>query len=107
MATATPPPVLQLNTRVLVSAGPGYIRFVGQTGFAQGKWVGVELDAFDGKNDGSVAGRRYFTCEEGRGVFVRHTQVRLLVGDTPQETRAEVSRVRLSRQAGVALDMAS
>ena len=88
--TATPPPILQLNTRVVVSAGPGVISFVGQTSFATGKWVGVTLDDFNGKNDGSVAGRRYFTCEEGKGVFVRSSQVRLLVGDQPLD-RAEVS----------------
>lgn len=91
--TATPPPVLKLNTRVQVGAGPGYIRFVGQTGFAAGKWVGVELDEPNGKNDGSVAGKRYFTCEEARGVFVRPSQIRLLLdGDTPD--RAEVRALR-------------
>lgn len=44
-----------LLARVNVPAGPGVVRFVGQTSFAAGKWVGIELDAVGtGKNDGSV-----------------------------------------------------
>ncbi|ORY88624.1 dynein associated protein-domain-containing protein [Leucosporidium creatinivorum] len=77
--TATPPPILSLSTRVQVAAGAGYIRFVGQTSFATGKWVGVELDLPGGKNDGSVAGKRYFNCQQNRGVFVRPSQIRLLL----------------------------
>lgn len=95
--TATPPSVLKLSTRVQVAAGSGYIRFVGQTGFAAGKWVGVELDEATGKNDGSVAGKRYFTCAESKGVFVRPSQIRLLLDDdTPgrADVRARFSQVR-------------
>ncbi|KAK0100652.1 hypothetical protein ONS95_007105 [Cadophora gregata] len=49
----------------------GVVRYVGQTEFADGDWVGVELDSFDGKNDGSVQGQRYFECEPSRGMFLR------------------------------------
>ncbi|KAG4442163.1 hypothetical protein IFR05_002376 [Cadophora sp. M221] len=49
----------------------GIVRYVGQTEFADGDWVGVELDSFDGKNDGSVQGQRYFDCEPSRGMFLR------------------------------------
>lgn len=94
--TATPPPILSLSTRVQVAAGAGYIRFVGQTSFATGKWVGVELDQAGGKNDGSVAGKRYFDCEAGKGVFVRPSQIRLLLDGGAQATegdRSDVSRV--------------
>ncbi|KAH7407187.1 dynein associated protein-domain-containing protein [Cadophora sp. MPI-SDFR-AT-0126] len=49
----------------------GVVRYVGQTEFADGDWVGVELDSYDGKNDGSVQGQRYFECEPARGMFLR------------------------------------
>jgi dynactin complex subunit len=45
------------------------IRFVGQTHFSQGDWVGVELDDDSGKNDGAVQGERYFDCAMGRGML--------------------------------------
>ena len=36
----------------------GYLRYLGQTGFAKGVWCGVELKEPLGKNDGAVAGTR-------------------------------------------------
>lgn len=51
------------------------VRFVGDTLFAPGVWVGVELDDGSGKNDGSVQGERYFDCDMGNGMFVRPTAV--------------------------------
>ena len=60
----------QLGDRVLVAGlRRGIIRFVGETQFAPGIWYGVELSKAVGKNDGSVDGVRYFTCEPKHGVF--------------------------------------
>lgn len=66
----------------------GKVRFFGQTEFASGKWVGIELikvydgeDSFSveevtsyGKNNGSVNGKEYFNCADYCGVFVRPGQ---------------------------------
>ena len=53
----------------------GTIKFVGLTLFSSGFWVGLELDAPIGKNDGSVQGKQYFTCPPNKGIFVRANQV--------------------------------
>lgn len=53
----------------------GTVAYIGATLFASGKWVGVILNEAKGKNDGTVQGKRYFTCEENHGIFVRQSQV--------------------------------
>lgn len=47
------------------------VRYVGTTQFAEGLWIGVELEGPTGKNDGSVAGERYFDCKPLYGMFLR------------------------------------
>lgn len=62
----------QIGDRVLVSGTkPGVIGFIGETKFAKGDWAGVILDEPTGKNDGSVAGVRYFDCRPLHGVFTK------------------------------------
>ncbi|XP_062371712.1 dynactin subunit 1a isoform X2 [Sardina pilchardus] len=56
----------------------GTVAYVGATLFATGKWVGVILDEAKGKNDGTVQGKRYFTCEDSHGIFVRQSQIQML-----------------------------
>ncbi|KAG9344107.1 hypothetical protein JZ751_012589, partial [Albula glossodonta] len=58
----------------------GTVAYIGATLFATGKWVGVILDEPKGKNDGTVQGKRYFTCDENHGIFVRQSQMSGWVG---------------------------
>ncbi|XP_072548602.1 kinesin-like protein KIF13A isoform X4 [Salminus brasiliensis] len=70
-------PVTQLpdwmapGEQVWVGPRCGTVHYVGGVEFAQGIWVGVELDRAVGKHNGTVQGRVYFRCATGHGVFVR------------------------------------
>lgn len=64
----------------------GTVRFVGATEFGaadESVWVGVEWDEPVGKNDGEVAGKRYFQTGPLRASFVRSDKV--TPGDFPEE----------------------
>ncbi|KAJ3215541.1 hypothetical protein HK099_006307 [Clydaea vesicula] len=95
---------MSVGQRVSVNGVNGVIRFVGETSFQTGIWVGVELDSPNGKNDGSVKGERYFTCEPLFGMFVRHSQLKSEVvtsrSDSPTSTnsgRSSPSRPDIKR----------
>lgn len=53
----------------------GRLMFKGETKFAQGTWLGIEITNGIGLNDGSINGTRYFQTKKGRGIFVREQKV--------------------------------
>lgn len=74
------PPV---DTRVQIAINgqklKGKVGFVGKTEFAAGIWVGVILDSPNGKNDGTVKNKSYFSCQPLHGLFIReHNIVKVL-----------------------------
>ncbi|XP_052074548.1 CAP-Gly domain-containing linker protein 1-like isoform X3 [Mytilus californianus] len=75
-------PALKVGDRVFVSGSKmGTLQYIGETDFAKGEWAGVELDEKQGKNDGAVAGKRYFECKPMYGLFAPiHKVTRLTSG---------------------------
>lgn len=68
---------------------PGVIAFIGETQFGPGDWAGIVLDEPIGKNDGAVAGKRYFQCESNHGIFSRLTRLsRVQLDYTPVTPRS-------------------
>ena len=53
----------------------GILRYIGDVDFAEGIWLGVELRTPKGKNDGTVQGRKYFSCKPNHGLIVRPSKV--------------------------------
>ncbi|XP_074144388.1 CAP-Gly domain-containing linker protein 4 isoform X8 [Sminthopsis crassicaudata] len=70
---------VRVGDRVLVVGQRiGTVRFFGTTNFAPGIWCGIELEKPFGKNDGSVGGVQYFTCQPRYGIFAPPTRVQRL-----------------------------
>ena len=61
----------------------GQVKFLGATEFAEGLWAGIHYDEPVGKNDGSVKGKKYFSCPNKYGGFVKVEYVEC--GDFPAE----------------------
>ncbi|XP_039528340.1 dynactin subunit 1 isoform X3 [Pimephales promelas] len=78
----------------------GTVAYIGNTLFASGKWVGVILEEPKGKNDGTVQGKRYFTCQENHGIFVRQSQIQLVedLADTSPDTPEAATSKMLKRE---------
>lgn len=87
----------QLGAVVEIPVGRGVVRFSGTTSFAAGKWIGIELFEAKGKNDGSIGGVSYFQCKMQYGVFVRPSQVKVIVAEPPPPVAAVAASSRVRR----------
>ena len=102
---------IQIGDRVLVRNLSGTVRFIGETEFATGVWIGVELDDPVGKNDGSVQGVRYFELADDKkgamfGIFSKYEEVRKLypmsssTPSPPSSASAPTDTARLKKIIG-------
>ncbi|XP_064651460.1 CAP-Gly domain-containing linker protein 1-like isoform X15 [Lineus longissimus] len=104
---------MKAGDRVLVSGSKaGILRFIGGTEFAKGEWAGVELDEPLGKNDGAVAGKRYFSCKPLFGLFAPiHKVARVSGGGDTSTRRSSISKLTglssLSRERSGSQDSVS
>lgn len=73
------------------------IRFIGNTQFSEGTWIGILLKLPKGKNNGTgfffrkkkfkwliVNGITYFVCEENYGIFVKENQIKIVKKNTKE-----------------------
>merc|ERR1711879_868545 len=74
---------LRVGDVVMLSRGIGIVRYVGALHCAEESenWIGIELKAPEGKNDGTVQGRSYFKCPQGHGVFVKRVKKKIQPDD--------------------------
>ncbi|TBU64450.1 hypothetical protein BD310DRAFT_398484 [Dichomitus squalens] len=66
------------NVRIESLGFEGVLRYLGEIDGKPGMWAGVELSGGfvgKGKNNGSVAGKQYFSCPPNCGVFVASTKL--------------------------------
>ena len=65
------------DTVIVRGQDVGTVLFLGDVHYSSGCFVGVNVGS-SGKNDGSVKGKRYFTCPPGEGLLVKLNEVELL-----------------------------
>ena len=83
----------QLGQRVLVgNVMAGTIRYVGPTHFAEGVWVGVEIDLPRGRNNGSIDGHEYFECKPNYGLFAPPQKI-TITEESPEYSEEEEERL--------------
>uniref|UniRef100_K3WUU7 CAP-Gly domain-containing protein n=1 Tax=Globisporangium ultimum (strain ATCC 200006 / CBS 805.95 / DAOM BR144) TaxID=431595 RepID=K3WUU7_GLOUD len=75
----------------------GVVRFVGETDFAAGEWVGLELDKPEGKNNGELNGRVYFTCASNHGLFCKKAQIKAVLSRPLGASATSASRLQQMR----------
>ncbi|CAF3949096.1 unnamed protein product [Adineta steineri] len=76
---------LRVGDRVVVSGTKfGTLKYLGKIHVAEGIWCGIQLDDPLGKNDGSVSGKRYFTCQQRYGLFSPLARVEKVTNEMTQ-----------------------
>ena len=76
---------LRVGDRVVVSGTKfGTLKYLGKIHVAEGIWCGIQLDEPMGKNDGSVSGKRYFTCQQRYGLFSPLARVEKVTNEMTQ-----------------------
>ena len=65
-------PAIEMNvgTEISLRGLKGVVRYVGDYHVKPGTWVGIELETPRGKNNGVIAGKKYFECEDKHGLFL-------------------------------------
>lgn len=84
----------------------GVVKWKGDVEFktksGQTKSLGIELVGSVGKHDGKWQGKRYFTCEEDRGMIVQMDRVRKKIKNPmragPGGSSKDLSKIGLSRK---------
>ncbi len=80
---------LQVGDRVLIRGEKsGTLKYIGKIHMNDGIWCGVKLDNQLGKHDGSVDGKRYFTCPPNYGIFAPLNHVKKVVPDSKDSRKS-------------------
>merc|ERR1712154_19983 len=54
----------------------GIVKFIGETEFAKGEVIGLQLDTWTpAGHNGTVRGKKYFEAQDGRGYFTRRSSI--------------------------------
>jgi len=80
---------LVLGDKVQLYRGKvGWVRYIGKVEFTSGEVIGLELDSWtDNGHDGTVKGKQYFSCPQGRGYFTKRSKIAEIVETFDSQVR--------------------
>lgn len=71
-----PPTPLTRTSRVLARGKLGVVAYIGPSDLGDGTYIGVDLGSSGGgEHNGTVNGRKYFTCKPGQGLLLPAKEV--------------------------------
>lgn len=78
---------LRVGQQVRLARGrEGTVKFVGKVDFTSKEVIGLELTQWTQKgHDGSLQGKRYFTCAPGRGYFTKRANIAEVLETNPDD----------------------
>merc|ERR1712048_362792 len=85
----------------LQNGSKGIIKFIGNTDFAKGELIGVEMETWDPDgHDGSKNNKRYFSCKQGHGLWTRREKIKKYL-KIPEHLKGKVNIKQLIQQRDV------
>merc|ERR1712154_534495 len=85
----------------LQNGNKGIIKFIGNTDFAKGELIGVEMETWDPDgHDGSKNNKRYFSCKQGHGMWTRREKIKKYL-KIPEHLKGKVNIKQLIQQRDV------
>lgn len=84
---------VKVGDRVIVNGKAGVVAYLGKTEFEEGEWAGTILDTPQGRNNGSVAGVRYFQCKPHHGLFTRLTKLKVIPSSSPAQPQPQIDQL--------------
>jgi len=84
---------ITINKRYRIDDGRiGIAKFCGRTlfGKAHEDWVGIMVEHGKGEHNGTIDGKQYFRCAQGKGIMVRPQNIIEEIGDSGQRLTEKI-----------------